>query len=78
MQADDRRPDPRAFFGLLLTGKYTLGEVYARTSRWNSWMTTLIGDPLYNPFKRNPTMTVEQVRATVSESLVKPLPKKEE
>ncbi len=65
-------PDPRAFFGLLLTGKYNLAEVYAETNPWNSWMMTLIGDPLYNPFKRNPKMTLDEVRAVVSKPLRKP------
>ncbi len=65
-------PDPRAFFGLLLTGKYTLAEVYAETSPWNSWMITLIGDPLYNPFKMNPKMTLDEVKAVVSKPLRKP------
>lgn len=65
-------PDPRAFFGLLLTGKYTLVEVYAETGPWNSWMMTLIGDPLYNPFRKNPKMTLDEVKAAVSKPLRKP------
>ena len=33
--------------------KYTLVEWYARTVQMCSWMTVLVGDPLYNPFKKN-------------------------
>ncbi len=44
-------PRPAEFFGLLLTGEYTVVECYYKTSLVNSWMMTLIGDPLYNPFK---------------------------
>lgn len=46
----DSFPLPLEFFGLLLTGKYTLLEVYALTSSYVSWRMLLIGDPLYNPF----------------------------
>jgi len=65
-------PDPRAFFGLLLTGRYTLAEVYAQTSPWTSWMMTLIGDPLYNPYKANPKMTLDEVKAVLAEPLIPP------
>ena len=44
-------PKPAEFFGLLATGEYTLVECYARTMLFCSWMTVLVGDPLYNPFK---------------------------
>jgi uncharacterized protein (TIGR03790 family) len=44
-------PRPEQFFGLLLEGKLTLVECYYRTMPFNSWMMTLIGDPLYRPFK---------------------------
>jgi uncharacterized protein (TIGR03790 family) len=47
-------PKPAEFFGTLATGKYPLVETYARTVPLASWMTTLIGDPLYNPFAKNP------------------------
>ena len=43
-------PKPAEFFGLLATGEYTLVESYARTMLLGSWMTVLVGDPLYNPF----------------------------
>lgn len=44
-------PRPNEFFALLLQGELTLAECYARTNPYNSWMMTLIGDPLYRPFK---------------------------
>lgn len=50
-------PKPAEFFGALLTGKMTLVECYFATLHLNSWMTTLIGDPLYNPFKNFPQLT---------------------
>jgi len=43
-------PRPNEFFGQILSGKLTLVEVYYRTKPYNSWMMTLIGDPLYRPF----------------------------
>ncbi len=44
-------PKPAEFFGLLATGEYTLVECYGRTMLFCSWMTVLVGDPLYNPYK---------------------------
>jgi uncharacterized protein (TIGR03790 family) len=44
-------PRPEEFFALLLRGDLTLVECYYRTTPFNSWMMTLIGDPLYRPFK---------------------------
>jgi uncharacterized protein (TIGR03790 family) len=44
-------PRPNEFFGMLLQGDLTLVECYARSNPFNSWMMTLIGDPLYRPFK---------------------------
>jgi uncharacterized protein (TIGR03790 family) len=44
-------PRPEEFFALLLQGDLTLVECYYRTQPFNSWMMTLIGDPLYRPFK---------------------------
>ena len=59
-------PKPAEFFGFLATGKYTLVETYSRTIYLTSWMTVLVGDPLYNPFKNMPM---------VKESSVEPSPK---
>lgn len=49
-------PKPAEFFGFLATGKYTLAEVYHRTVILISWQGTLVGDPLYNPFAKNPAL----------------------
>jgi uncharacterized protein (TIGR03790 family) len=54
-------PKPEEFFGFLATGKYTLVEAYARTEYFCSWMTVLVGDPLYNPFVKKPRLKEEQV-----------------
>jgi uncharacterized protein (TIGR03790 family) len=55
-------PKPAEFFGFLATGEYTLVECYWKTELFASWMTVLIGDPLYNPFKKNPRLRVDQVK----------------
>lgn len=47
----DAFPEPARFTTLLLTGKYSLVEVYYLTSRYISWRMVLFGDPLYNPMK---------------------------
>lgn len=57
-------PKPAEFFGFLATGQYTLVECYARTEMLASWMTVLVGDPLYNPYKATPKLRPEQVEAS--------------
>ena len=47
----DAFPEPARFTRLLLTGKYSLVEVYYLTSRYVSWRMVLFGDPLYNPMR---------------------------
>jgi uncharacterized protein (TIGR03790 family) len=54
-------PRPDEFFPMLMTGKYTLAECYWRTAPAASWRLTLIGDPLYNPFRKNPQAKVEDL-----------------
>jgi uncharacterized protein (TIGR03790 family) len=54
-------PLPDDFFSLLLTGKYTLAEVYYRTVPFTSWQMVLVGDPLYNPFRAKPALSEEQL-----------------
>ncbi|MGA2496135.1 MAG: TIGR03790 family protein [Tepidisphaeraceae bacterium] len=49
------------FFPLLMTGKLPLAEVYWRTNRFASWQMSMIGDPLYTPFKQNPALRVEDL-----------------
>ncbi len=51
------------FFGLLLTGKFTLAEVYWKTEPMTSWMMCLIGDPLYNPYRNSPAIDMNDLPA---------------
>ncbi len=51
-------PPPEEFFALLLTGRFTVAECYWRTVPAVSWRLTLIADPLYNPFKLYPRLSV--------------------
>jgi uncharacterized protein (TIGR03790 family) len=57
----DAFPLPEEFWPLLLTGRWTLAECYWRTLPHASWQMTLIGDPLYRPFKRRPAMAIEHL-----------------
>ena len=57
-------PKPAEFFGMLLTGEYCLAEVHARTQYFASWMTVLVGDPLYNPFRNTPRLKAADVFAS--------------
>jgi uncharacterized protein (TIGR03790 family) len=54
-------PSPDEFFPLLLTGKLTLAECYWKTVPMTSWMMSLVGDPLYTPFKVNPQLREDQL-----------------
>ena len=54
-------PKPAEFFGTLATGQFTLVETYWRTEMFASWMTVLVGDPLYNPYGKSPKLMLEQV-----------------
>ena len=57
----DAFPLPEEFMPLLLTGRYTIAECYWRTLPHASWQMTLIGDPLYNPYRRNPQLRQEDL-----------------
>lgn len=48
-------PLPHEFFGLITEGELTLVECFYQTKPFNSWMLTLIGDPLYRPFGKHAT-----------------------
>lgn len=63
-------PKPAEFFGLLATGKYTVAECYARTTLLTSWMMTLVGDPLYNPFAKDAKLKEADVFASPKGSRV--------
>jgi uncharacterized protein (TIGR03790 family) len=54
-------PLPDDFFPLLLTGRHTLAECYFRTLPLSSWAMVLVGDPLYNPFKKHPPLKEEDL-----------------
>jgi uncharacterized protein (TIGR03790 family) len=54
-------PKPAEFFGFLAAGD-TLVEAYSRSLLLSSWMTVLVGDPLYAPFGRAPLLKREDVR----------------
>ncbi|MCP4375702.1 MAG: TIGR03790 family protein [bacterium] len=54
-------PAPEEFYPLLMTGKYTLAECYWLTTPRVSWQMTLIADPLYNPFKANPQVSINDL-----------------
>jgi uncharacterized protein (TIGR03790 family) len=60
-------PKPAEFFGYLVTGKYTLVECYWKTSLFTSWMTVLVGDPLYNPYAKTPKMDPSEVKPSPKE-----------
>ncbi|MCZ6801980.1 MAG: TIGR03790 family protein [Nitrospirae bacterium] len=53
----DAFPPPSEFYGLLLSGHYSLVEAYYLTTRYLSWHMVLLGDPLYNPWKSQPGIT---------------------
>ena len=57
----DAFPEPARFTTLLLTGQYSLAEVYYLTSRYVSWRMVLFGDPLYNPMRGRSRPTTDPV-----------------
>lgn len=68
-------PKPLELFGLLLTGRYTLVEAYSLTSPWLSWRLTLIGDPLYNPWKDRDWVDADELSSKIGdEKALNPLP----
>jgi uncharacterized protein (TIGR03790 family) len=56
-------PAADEFFPVLLTGKVTLAETYWATNPLVSWRITMVGDPLYTPFKTNPALKPEDLPA---------------
>ena len=63
-------PLPLELVGLLLTGKYSLAEAYYLSTPHLSWRLTLIGDPLYNPWKNAGynKITVEDLKSTAQDT----------
>jgi uncharacterized protein (TIGR03790 family) len=62
-------PRPDEYFPLLLTGKLTTAEVYWKTVPWSSWMMGCVGDPLYNPYKKNPQLSPLDLPFTLRQAL---------
>ena len=62
-------PLPEEFFPLLMTGKMTLAEAYWKTTPCVSWMQCCIGDPLYNPYAKNPAIKVEDLPETLQQAV---------
>jgi uncharacterized protein (TIGR03790 family) len=60
-------PKPAEFFGYLVSGQYTLVECYYRTALTASWMTVLVGDPLYNPYGKIPKLDPGAVKPSPRE-----------
>jgi uncharacterized protein (TIGR03790 family) len=60
-------PKPAEFFGFLVSGKYTLVECYYKTELTTSWMTVLVGDPLYNPYAKSPKLDAAEVKPSPRE-----------
>jgi uncharacterized protein (TIGR03790 family) len=56
-------PKPSQFFPLMLSGDFTQGEVWLLTVPLVSWRQGLVGDPLYNPFKKMPRVKREDLKA---------------
>jgi uncharacterized protein (TIGR03790 family) len=65
-------PPADEFFPLLFTGKLTLAEVYWKTQLTSSWMISMIGDPLYNPYKNHPAMKVEDLDESLQKVIIGP------
>ncbi|HMO66341.1 MAG TPA: TIGR03790 family protein, partial [Verrucomicrobiota bacterium] len=65
-------PRPNEFFGLLLQGQLSLVECYYRTLPYNSWMMTLIGDPLYRPFKNRSVLRTGEAAAAETTPAAEP------
>jgi uncharacterized protein (TIGR03790 family) len=68
-------PDPSPFLAFLLTGRYTVSEAFWYTNPMNSWELTLIADPLYTPFKKNPKMSVPQLKEVLKPHPLRPEPR---
>ncbi len=61
----DAFPKPTEFFGLLLTGRYTLVEAYYLSTRHVGWRMVLFGDPLYNPWKGMSLAKLEDLQQAI-------------
>jgi len=55
-------PDIGVFFGRFLAYGFTFGESAYAATPVLSWQTTVIGDPLYRPFRREPRVEFENLQ----------------
>ena len=71
----DAFPKPSEFFGLILSGRYSLIEAYYLSIRHVSWRMVLFGDPLYNPWKGVTLATLPGLQQSIPEfTTLKTLP----
>lgn len=67
-------PPPNEFFGLLLTGRYSLVEAYFLTTQYVSWRMVLFGDPLYNPWQGKGLVKQGDIFLSAAQSALGKLP----
>ena len=56
-------PDLATFVGRLMYSGFSFGEAAYACQRVLSWQTTVVGDPLYRPFGRNPDELFKELEA---------------
>ncbi|MGA2865879.1 MAG: TIGR03790 family protein [Verrucomicrobiota bacterium] len=56
-------PDLAVFVGRLVYSGFTFGEAAYASQRLLSWQTTVVGDPLYRPFGKNPDQLFQELEA---------------
>lgn len=59
-------PRPEEFFAMLVQGDLTLAEAYWRSQPFTSWMMTLVGDPLYRPYKNYKVVKSPEAQAAAA------------
>ncbi len=57
----DGTPDMGVFFGRWLLYGFSFGEAACASQNVLSWQTTVIGDPLYQPFKKSPQIQHQEL-----------------
>ncbi len=60
-------PSADEFFPLLLAGRLPLIDTYWATMKMTSWKMSLLGDPLYVPYRTNPLLTQNQLPLSLRE-----------
>jgi uncharacterized protein (TIGR03790 family) len=59
-------PDIGVFFGRFVYYGFTFGEAAYASQSSLSWQTTVVGDPLYRPFHKNPLLQQQQMEQSHS------------